>query len=55
MEENKTMHCINCTVTDCVHHTAQNRCDAGEIKVGRENAQKSEETCCDTFKSKGCR
>ena len=52
MEENKTMHCINCTVTNCIHHTAQDRCDAGEIKVCGEFADSDQQTCCETFRLK---
>ena len=54
MEENKTMSCINCNVTSCIHNTEQNRCDAGEIKVAGFEANTTHETCCDTFKSRDC-
>ncbi len=49
MEENKTVSCVNCSVKNCIHHTAQDRCDAGKITVGSEEADTCGQTFCDTF------
>lgn len=47
-----TISGIKCEVKNCVHHTSDNCCDAGCIKVGPYSAEKSEETACDTFEQK---
>jgi hypothetical protein len=43
---------IKCEVENCRHHTIDNCCDAGCIKVGPHKADCSSDTCCDTFEQK---
>ncbi len=52
MTDCKTEMCIKCSVKNCVHHTANDSCNAGSIQVGNRTANSCSETCCDTFKSK---
>ncbi|MBR0277129.1 MAG: DUF1540 domain-containing protein [Clostridia bacterium] len=48
---NKTMDCIHCSVTNCVYNSSE-KCSAGEIHVGPQNACSVSETGCETFESK---
>ncbi|MEE1053259.1 MAG: DUF1540 domain-containing protein [Acutalibacteraceae bacterium] len=52
MSNCKTENCISCSVKNCVHHTENDSCSAGTIKVGNRTACTCSETCCDTFKAK---
>ncbi len=42
---------IKCEVTNCQHHTMDNRCTAGTIEVGNMNATEKCDTQCKTFKN----
>lgn len=48
----KTETCIRCSVKNCIHHTMNDSCSAGEIQVGNRMSNTSDETCCDTFRLK---
>ncbi|MEE0898502.1 MAG: DUF1540 domain-containing protein [Acutalibacteraceae bacterium] len=52
MDSCETKSCISCTVKNCVYHTENNACSAGQIHVGDGPADSAKETCCDTFKMK---
>lgn len=41
---------IKCDVTNCYYHCPGSKCVAGEIKVGPQHADSSEDTVCATFK-----
>lgn len=43
---------IKCDVKNCVHHTVDDCCDAGCIKVESSNATEVRETMCATFECK---
>gem|GEM_PF-807884 len=49
MSDCKTENCIHCSVQNCVHHTENDSCKAGMIKIGNCTANCCSETCCDTF------
>lgn len=51
-KEAKIVPGILCDASHCVHHTAGDRCTAGEIQVGYKSACSCSETACTTFKSK---
>lgn len=40
---------IDCTVEQCKHHTANNKCNAGSIVVNGKNPKTSCDTECQTF------
>ncbi len=48
----ETKLCVACDVKNCIHHTVDDMCSAGKIKVGNGEASNYTETCCDTFKAK---
>jgi len=53
--KNKESACVQnvgCTVKDCKFHSAQNYCNARQITVENEDAQRKGETFCSTFESK---
>ncbi|MBD8980016.1 MAG: DUF1540 domain-containing protein [Clostridiales bacterium] len=41
---------ISCEAKNCIHHQADNSCNAGHITVGNTNATTTTETKCETFK-----
>ncbi len=43
---------ITCEVSKCEHHTKDNCCSAGSIKVTGCSANTKQETDCSTFKQK---
>ncbi len=40
---------IKCDVKNCVYHTGDSKCMAGNIKIGSQNACSCSETACATF------
>lgn len=54
MSDCKTSQCISCSVKNCVYHTVDDTCHAGQIRVGHGEASDSKDTCCDTFKKENC-
>lgn len=50
MMNNKEIKHIRCEVTNCMYHTKDSHCTAGEITVGTKNACCCGETACETFK-----
>ena len=54
MSDCKTLQCIACNVKNCVHHTTEDTCSAGKIRIGHGEASSSGETCCDTFEKETC-
>ncbi|MBR1969914.1 MAG: DUF1540 domain-containing protein [Clostridia bacterium] len=45
---------VKCVVTACVHHTENDECLAGSIKVGGHNATDACQTDCETFDKREC-
>lgn len=43
---------ITCDVKTCAYHMADDKCMAGHIKVGPNQAEVSRETLCTTFKNR---
>ncbi len=43
---------IDCGVQNCIYHSGKRDCNARGIKVGPGTAKRSEQTFCDTFKSR---
>ncbi|MDL2274236.1 DUF1540 domain-containing protein [Oscillospiraceae bacterium OttesenSCG-928-G22] len=43
---------ISCTARNCIHHSENNCCTAGEIRVGTEYASEKAETICGTFEKR---
>lgn len=43
---------VGCNVRECKYHSALNFCNARQITVQNENAQRKSETFCSTFESK---
>ena len=59
MEMKKNENCcdkqikgIKCNVQNCYYHDCDTHCTANEIAVGPQNASKSGDTLCATFKPK---
>lgn len=52
MDNSKIIKGITCEVDTCEHHTTNNECSAGSIKVTPYGAANKEETDCSTFKKK---
>ena len=48
----ETKLCVACDVCNCVHHTADDMCAAGRIRVGHGEASTCKDTCCDTFEAR---
>ena len=48
----ETKLCVACDVRNCVHHTADDMCAAGKIRVGHGEASTCKDTCCDTFEAR---
>ncbi len=44
---------VGCCVKDCKYHSEQGYCNAREISVESEDAQRKGETYCATFESRG--
>ena len=42
---------VKCVVNKCHYHKEGNKCGAGKIEIAPKNANTSEETDCNTFKS----
>ena len=40
---------ISCSVKNCVYHTGDSKCMAGNIQIGSQNACSCSETVCATF------
>lgn len=54
-EKNNSCTCVQnvgCNVKECKYHSPQNICNARQIHVQNENAQRKSETFCSTFESK---
>lgn len=51
---NEILSGVDCTVSECVHHTAGNKCSANSIKVNGNNSKTSCDTECETFKPNSC-
>jgi hypothetical protein len=43
---------ISCDVRTCAYHMGSDKCAAGHIKVGPNQAEVSRETLCTTFKNR---
>lgn len=52
---NETLTGVDCTVTECIHHAAGDKCCAHSIKVNGRNSKTSAETECETFKPNCCK
>lgn len=48
----KIVQGILCDAKNCVYHTCDDHCKAGEIQVGYHSSCNSSETACTTFKTK---
>lgn len=48
----ETKLCVACDVCNCVHHTPDDMCAAGKIRVGHGEASTCKDTCCDTFEAR---
>lgn len=53
MIENK-IDGIKCEVSNCEYHDGATSCLAGQIQVGPHAVNRTNETCCDTFRCKDC-
>lgn len=51
-ERHKHIKGITCDVRNCVYHSGESECYAGEICVGPKEARTSDNTVCATFKPK---
>ncbi len=50
--EKDTRYCVKCNVKNCVYHSGDDNCDAGNIEVGPSQACDCNETECQTFMAK---
>lgn len=46
---------VSCDVSDCVYHCADCSCAAGTIRVSGGANMGTNDTVCDTYKSKDCK
>lgn len=47
-----SVHNVACCVKECKYHSQQDYCNAKEITVENENAQRKGETFCATFENR---